>query len=54
MNGMFVQPERQGFQERNVVRHDFFVGEIKLVHDNGIDMVVRQQIIYNKEFKVKV
>ena len=45
MNGMLVQSERQCFEERNVVSHDFFIRKIKLVHNYGIDMIVREQII---------
>ena len=39
---MLVQPERQGLEEGNVVGHHLLVGEIELVHDNRIDVVVRQ------------
>ena len=42
---MFVQSERQCFEEWNVVSHDFFIGKIKLVHNYGVDMVVGKQII---------
>lgn len=45
MDGMLVEPERQSLQERNVVSHDFFIGEIEFVHDDRIDMIIRQQVI---------
>ena len=49
---MFVQSERQCFEEWNIVSHDFFVGKIKLVHNYGVDMVVGKQIIC-KEKKIR-
>ena len=42
VDSVLVQPERQGLEEGNVVGHHLLVGEIELVHDNRIDVVVRQ------------
>ena len=38
-------PEWEGFKEGDVVGHDLLVGEIKLVHDNGVHVIVGQQVV---------
>ena len=45
MYGMFVEPEGEGLQEGDVVRHDLLVGEIELVDDDGVDVVVGEEIV---------
>lgn len=40
-----VKLQRQGLQEGDVVRHDLLVGEVKLVDNNRVDVVVGQEII---------
>ena len=42
---MFVEPEGEGLQEGDVVRHDLLVGEIELVDDDGVDVVVGEEIV---------
>jgi len=42
---MLVQPEGEGLEEGDVVGHDLLVGEVELVHDDGVDVVVGQQVI---------
>ena len=42
---MVVELEGQGFQKGDVVSHDLLVREVKLVDDDGVDMVVRQEVI---------
>ena len=38
-------PERQSFEEWNVVSHHFLIRKVKFVNDNRIDMVIWQQIV---------
>ena len=45
MNGVFVEPEGERLQEWDVVRHDLFVGEIELVDDDGVDVIVGEKIV---------
>lgn len=45
VDGVIVELEGEGLQEGDVVRHHLFVGKIKLVHNDGVDVVVRQQVI---------
>lgn len=42
MRGQF---EWECFDERDIIRHDFFVAEVELVHNYCVHVVVRQQII---------
>jgi hypothetical protein len=42
VDGVSVQLEGQGFQEGNVIGHHFFIGEVKFVHDDRVDVVVTQ------------
>lgn len=42
---VLVQPEWQGLEEGNVIRHDFFIRKVKSVHNNRVDMVVWEQVI---------
>lgn len=46
---MVVELEGQGLEEGDVVGHDLLVGEVKLVNDDGVDVVVGQQVICDKE-----
>ena len=45
MYGMFVEPEGESLQEGDVVSHDLLVGEIELVDDDGVDVVVGEKIV---------
>ena len=45
MNGMFVEFEGERLEEGNVIRHHFLIRKIKLVHDDGVDVIVGQKII---------
>ena len=45
MYGMFVEPEGERLQEGDVVGHDLLVGEIELVDDDGVDVVVGEEIV---------
>lgn len=51
MDGVGVQLEGQGFEEGNVIGHHFLIGEVKFVHDDGVDVVVTQQIIFEMDTK---
>ncbi len=42
VDGMRVQFQTECFQEQYVVSHYIFVGEVKLVHNNWVDVVVAQ------------
>ena len=48
MYGVFVESKWERFQEWNVIGHDLLVGEVKLVDNDRIHMVVRQKIIWNE------
>ena len=43
---MVVQLEGQRFEEGDVIGHDLLIREVKLVDDDGVHMVVRQQVIW--------
>lgn len=45
MNGMRVEFQGQGFEERDVIRHDLFVRKVELVLNDTVDVVIGQQII---------
>jgi len=45
VNGVLVEPEGESLEERDVVSHHLLVRKIKLVHDDGINVVVAQQVI---------
>ena len=40
MNRVLVQFQGQGLQERNVVSQDLFVGKVKFVNDDRVDVIV--------------
>lgn len=41
MNGVLVEPEGEGLEEGDVVSHDLLIGEVELVNDDGVNVVVR-------------
>ena len=45
VDGVLVQPEGQRFEEGDIVGHDLLVAEVELVHDDGVHVVVGQQIV---------
>jgi hypothetical protein len=45
VDGVFVEPEREGLEEGDVVGHDLLVREVELVDDDRVDVVVRQQVV---------
>ena len=45
MNGVLVESEGQGLEEGDVVGHDLLIREVELVHDDRVDVVVRQQVV---------
>ena len=45
---MLVESEGEGLEEGDVVSHHLLVGEVELVHDDRVDVVVRQQVICKK------
>lgn len=42
---MVVEFERQGLEEGDIVGHNLLVREVKLVDDDGVHVVVRQEVI---------
>ena len=42
---MVVEFERQGLEEGDVVGHDLLVGEVKLMDNDGVNVVVGQEVI---------
>ena len=45
---MLVEPEGEGFEEGNVVGHDLLIGEVELVNDDRVDVIVGEEVIWNK------
>ena len=45
MHSVAVQLEGQSLQEGNIIRHHFLVAEVELVYDDGIDVVVGEQVV---------
>ena len=48
VHSVVVQLEGQRLQEGDVVGHDLLVGEVKLVDDDGVDVVVGEQVIWGR------
>ena len=48
VNGVLVEPEGEGFEEGNVVGHDLLIGEVELVNDDRVDVIVGEEVIWNK------
>lgn len=46
---MVVELEGQRLKEGDVVGHDLLIGEVKLVDDDGVDVVVGQQVIWGRD-----
>ena len=42
---VLVQPEAEGLEEGDVVGHDLLVGEVELVNNDGVDVVVGEEIV---------
>lgn len=49
VNGVAVQLERQGLQERDVVGHHLFVGEIEFMYNDRVHVVVREKVVCERE-----
>ena len=45
VDGVFVQSKGQGLEKRDIVSHHFLIRKIKFVYNNGIDVIIGQQII---------
>ena len=45
VNGMLVELERERLQKGDVISEHLFVGKVKLVYDDGVDVVVAQQVV---------
>ena len=45
VDGMFVQSEGECLEEGDVVGHHLLVGEVELVNDYGVDVIVGEQVI---------
>lgn len=45
VDGVRVQLQAQRLQEQHVVAHDVLVGEVELVHDYRVDVVVAEQVV---------
>lgn len=48
MHGVVVELQRQRLQKGDVVGHDLLIGEVEFVHDDGVDVVIRQQVVCEK------
>lgn len=40
-----VELQRQSLQKGDIVGHDFLIREIKFMHNDGIDMIIGEQVI---------
>ena len=45
VDGVLVEPEGEGLEEGDVVGHDFLVREVELVDNDGVDMVVGEEVV---------
>ena len=45
VNRVLVEFERESFQEGDVISQHFLVGKIEFVHNDGIDVVVAEQVV---------
>lgn len=45
VNGVLVKSEGEGLEEGDVVGHDFLVREVKLVDNDGVDVIVGEQVV---------
>ena len=52
VNGVLVESEGQGFEERYVIGHNLLVGKIEAMYNDWIHMVVWQQIIWKKNISI--
>ena len=43
--GVLVEPEGERLEEGDIVGHDLLVREVELVHDDGVHVVVGQQVV---------
>lgn len=46
MNSVVVEFQGQGLQKGDVVGHDFFVREVELMNDDGINVIIGEQVIW--------
>jgi hypothetical protein len=46
VNGVRVEFEAECFEEADVVRHDLLVGEVEFVFDDGVHVVVGQEVVW--------
>ena len=51
--GVFVEPEGEGLEEGDVVGHHLLVREVKLVHNDGVHMVVGEKVIWKMKERPK-
>lgn len=40
-----VKFQRQSLQKWNIVRHDFLIREVEFMHNDGIDVIIGEQVI---------
>lgn len=45
VHGVVVEFKWQGLEEGDIVGHDLLIGEVKLVDDDGVHVVVWQEVI---------
>lgn len=45
MDSVVVEFQRKGFQERYIIGHDLLVGKVKLMDNDRIYIVIREQVI---------
>lgn len=49
VHSVIVEFQWQGLEEGDVVGHDLLVREVKLVDDDGVHVVVRQEVIWEEK-----
>lgn len=42
MYRMYIQFQAQRFQKQNIITHNVLIGEIKLMYDDRIDMIIAE------------
>ena len=51
---MFVESEGERFEKGNVVGHNLLVAEVEFVYDDGVDVVIGEQIICQESINTKL
>lgn len=53
MHSVIVELQRERLQEGDVVGHDLLVREVEFMHNDGVDVVIRQQVVWRRKQAIK-